>query len=189
MSTETAMAAWAATIAQGLLEQSLPRRWAHTIGVAEAARELAPALPGVVSTLEAAAWLHDIGYSPVIATSGFHSVDGARYLRDRTDCDPTIYCLVAHHSGSEFEASERGLPLPSEEFDVPDRVLLDALTYADMTTGPTGGRVTVDQRLDEILARYAPDHVVHRSVQRASSNLRSAVEATRKLARLRECGM
>ncbi|MET7278844.1 HD domain-containing protein [Kribbella sp. NPDC005582] len=183
MSTETALAAWAASLAQGLLEQALPRRWAHTIGVAEAAREVAPALRGVDSTLEAAAWLHDIGYSPAIATSGFHPVDGARYLRDRTECAPTIYCLVAHHSGSEFEASERGLPLPSEEFDVPDRMLLDALTCADMTTGPTGERVTVDQRLDEILTRYAPDHVVHRSVERASPHLRSAVEATRSLAR------
>jgi hypothetical protein len=141
------------------------------------------------STLEAAAWLHDIGYSPVIATSGFHPVDGARYLRDRTECDPAIYCLVAHHSGSEFEASERGLPRPCEEFDVPDRTLLDALTYADMTTGPTGDRVTIDRRLDEILTRYAPDHEVHRSVERASPALRSAVEATRKLVRAGQCGM
>lgn len=189
MSTETALVAWAATVAQGLLENSLPRRWAHTIGVAEAARELAPALRGLDGSLEVAAWLHDIGYSPVIATSGFHPVDGARYLRDRTECDSTIYCLVAHHSGSEFEASERGLPPPREEFDVPDRVLLDALTCADMITGPTGGRVTVDQRLDEILTRYAPDHVVHRSVERASPNLRSAVEATQKLARPSQGGM
>ncbi|WP_206686252.1 HD domain-containing protein [Kribbella qitaiheensis] len=88
MSTEAALVTWAATLAQSLLEQPLPRRWAHTIGVAEAARELAPGLRGMASTLEAAAWLHDIGYSPVIAASGFHPADGARYLRDGTDCGP-----------------------------------------------------------------------------------------------------
>jgi HD superfamily phosphodiesterase len=39
--------------------------------------------------LEAAAWLHDIGYSPEIAVSGFHPLDGARYLRDVANADGT----------------------------------------------------------------------------------------------------
>jgi hypothetical protein len=31
--------------------------------------------------LVAAAWLHDIGYAPGLAETGFHPLDGARWLR------------------------------------------------------------------------------------------------------------
>ena len=31
--------------------------------------------------LVAAAWLHDIGYAPELVETGFHPLDGARYLR------------------------------------------------------------------------------------------------------------
>ncbi|MFD6223383.1 HD domain-containing protein [Nocardia asteroides] len=31
--------------------------------------------------LVAAAWLHDIGYGADLATTGFHPVDGAEFLR------------------------------------------------------------------------------------------------------------
>ena len=32
--------------------------------------------------MTAAAWLHDIGYAPAVDDTGFHPLDGARYLRD-----------------------------------------------------------------------------------------------------------
>jgi hypothetical protein len=40
---------------------------------------------GYSTDFVAAAWLHDIGYAPAIAESGtgFHPLDGARYLRDK----------------------------------------------------------------------------------------------------------
>jgi HD superfamily phosphodiesterase len=73
---------WAEQLARKLLENPLPRRWSHVQGVAARARGLAPVVGGDAGLLEAAAWLHDIGYSPELAGTGFHPLDGARYLGD-----------------------------------------------------------------------------------------------------------
>ena len=59
--------------------------------------------------VEAAAWLHDIGYAPDLHDTGFHPLDGARYLRDVEGADPLLCRMVAHHSCALTEAEERGL--------------------------------------------------------------------------------
>lgn len=69
------LASWAEHLAQALLQDSLPRRWAHVQGVAAQARSLAPALGTDAELLEAAAWLHDIGYAPSLVVTGLHSLD------------------------------------------------------------------------------------------------------------------
>jgi putative nucleotidyltransferase with HDIG domain len=76
------LAPWAQQLARALLQEPLPRRWAHVQGVAARASNLAPVLGADVDLLEAAAWLHDIGYAPDLAVTGLHQLDGARYLRD-----------------------------------------------------------------------------------------------------------
>jgi len=63
---------------------------------------------------------------------------------------------------------------------------MDALDFADMTTGPSGGAVTFDDRIEEILRRYPADDPVHRAVTRARPVLRSAVDRMRL--RLRDAG-
>src|SRR5271170_2195439 len=78
----TTLTSWAEPLAWALLQQPLPRRWAHGQGVAARARSLAPILGTDADLLEAAAWLHDIGYAPCLAATGLHALDGARYLRD-----------------------------------------------------------------------------------------------------------
>src|SRR5690349_6053700 len=103
------LASWAEHLAQALLQDSLPRRWAHVRAVAARARSLAPALGADADLLEAAAWLHDIGYAPGLVATGLHSLDGARYLRDVQLADSMICRLVAHHSCAAIEAGERGL--------------------------------------------------------------------------------
>ncbi len=55
----------------------------------------------------AAAWLHDVGYSPDVSVTGFHALDGAVFLRDLGLLE--VVSLVAYHTGAEFEAEERGL--------------------------------------------------------------------------------
>ena len=121
---------WAAEVARKLLEVPLPRRWAHVQGVAAQARSLAPILGDDADLLEAAAWLHDIGYSPELADTGFHPLDGARYLRDVEHADAVLCRLVANHSCAILEAEERGLAdVLSSEFPSPDTKLNDALAY------------------------------------------------------------
>ncbi len=163
---------WAEEIARKLLEVPLPRRWAHCQGVARQARALEPILGKDADLLETAAWLHDIGYSPELADTGFHPLDGARYLRDVQQADDVLCRLVAHHSCAVIEAEERGLRrVLLREFPLPPRGLAEALTYCDMTTSPDGNPLTVHDRLAEIGTRYGPGHVVTRSIGRSSPAL------------------
>src|ERR1039457_5359244 len=81
------LTAWAQSLARTLLADALPRRWSHVQGVAARARSLAPAVGADADLLEAAAWLHDIGYLPELAATGLHGLDGARYLRDAGHAD------------------------------------------------------------------------------------------------------
>ena len=103
------LASWAKQLAQALIQEPLPRRWAHVQGVAARACSLAPVLGADVDLLEAAAWLHDIGYAPGLAFTGLHQLDGARYLRDAQHADTLLCRLVAHHPYAIIEAGERGL--------------------------------------------------------------------------------
>jgi putative nucleotidyltransferase with HDIG domain len=175
-----ALASWAEHLAQALLQDCLPRRWAHVQGVAARARSLAPALGADTDLLEAAAWLHDIGYTPSLVVTGLHSLDGARYLRDTQHADAMLCQLVAHHSCAIIEAGERGLAdVLALEFEPAPDTLSGALTYCDMTTSPDGEPVPVERRLAEIRERYGPGHLASRSIQRATPMILRAVEQTR----------
>ncbi len=178
METET-VATWAQDLARALLKDQLPRRWSHVQGVAARARALAP-FPDK-ELLEAAAWLHDIGYNPQLAMTGLHSLDGARYLRHIQYADPMLCRLVAHHSCAIIEAEERGLAgTLIREFAPPPSHLADALTSCDMTTSSDGEHVDVASRLAEILNRYGSDHLVSRSIRRATPLILEAVSNVAK---------
>jgi hypothetical protein len=179
---------WAEATARKLLAKPLPRRWAHTQGVAAAARGLAPVLGLDADLVTAAAWLHDIGYAPSIVATGFHPLDGARHLRDDEGASAMLCRLVAHHSCAINEAIERGLARElAEEFRPARRDLADALIYCDMTTGPDGHRLPVVRRLAEIRSRYGPSHLVSRSIAQSAPELTSAVE--RVTGRMAACSL
>ena len=171
------LASWAQELARALLQEPLPRRWAHVQGVANRARSLAAVLGADADLLEAAAWLHDIGYAPSLAATGLHQLDGARYLRDAQHADAMLCRLVAHHSCAIIEAGERGLAdILSSEFEPAPDALASVLTCCDMTTSPDGEPVPVGRRLAEIHDRYGPGHLVSRSIQRATPMILRAVE-------------
>ena len=171
------LASWAGQLARALLQEPLPRRCAHSQGVAARARGLAPVLGADADLLEAAAWLHDIGYAPGLALTGLHQLDGARYLRDAQHAGAMLCRLVAHHSCAIIEAGERGLAdVLSLEFEPAPYALSSVLTCCDMTTSPDGELVPVEQRLAEIQDRYGPGHLVSRSIHRATPMILRAVE-------------
>ena len=156
----------------------LSDRWDHTREVAARAQSVAAALANEDRELLLdAAWLHDIGYSPAVSRTGFHPLDGARYLLS-IGASPDLVGAVAHHSCARFEAEERGLASELEAFPAPSEAVMDALAYADMTTGPTGRGVSIEDRLTEILERYGPDDPVHRAISRARIDLVTAVRRT-----------
>jgi predicted hydrolase (HD superfamily) len=171
------LVSWAEDLSRRLLRERLPRRWAHVQGVAARARSLAPVLSTEADLLEAAAWLHDIGYVPDLAVMDLHALDGARYLRDAHQADALICRLVAHHSYAIVEAEERGLAnILALEFQPAPDELSSVLTCCDMTTSPDGELVPVERRLAEIHHRYGPEHLVSRSIQHATPMILSAVE-------------
>ena len=128
--------------------------------------------------LISAAILHDVGYAPCLATTGFHPLDGARFLRDEHGADERLIRLVANHSFALLEAEERGLRKElAREFPLlEDPLLVDALVYCDMTTTPGGGRTTAQERVTEIVGRYGADSVVGRFIRRAAQEIFSSVE-------------
>ncbi len=162
------------------LVSPLGRRWKHVQAVAARAEELTDAVPADErETLVAAAWLHDIGYSPEIGHTRFHPLDGAAYLRDRGWPEGVVN-LVAHHSGARFEAEERGLGAELRQFPFPDGPLLDALVTADLTTGPGGERLSYDERISEILSRYSEGDPVHSTWAKAAPIMRESIVRTER---------
>ncbi|MGH3358984.1 MAG: HD domain-containing protein [Nocardioidaceae bacterium] len=167
-------------LARGHLASSLSRRWLHVRAVADRASTVGARLELEPEVLVSAAWLHDIGYSPQLVDTGFHPLDGARYLR-RLGVDERVVCLVAHHSCAQLEADERGLlGTLRREFSEERSATADALWYCDMTVGPDGGAVTVGDRLSEIRSRYGAEDVVGRFVVRAREELVGAVSRTER---------
>lgn len=163
---------WAHDLARRLLAEPLPTRWAHTEGVAWAARTIAHAVGADASLLIDAAWLHDIGYAPDLAMTGLHPLDGARYLQMVAESDTLLCRLVANHSCAIVEARHRGLVHElAEEFPAVDGLVADALTYCDMTTSPNGRSVPVEERLREIVARYGNGDVVAESIRQAGPKI------------------
>ncbi|WP_394812927.1 HD domain-containing protein [Streptomyces boetiae] len=171
------LTARAYSLAENLLAEPLPRRWSHSLGVADRARYLRPILGRDAELMEAAAVLHDVGYSPSIAATGFHPLDGARFLRDQEGMADRVVRLVAHHSCALLEAEERGLREELEaEFPLEHPHLVDALIFCDMTTTPDGVPTASRDRIAEIVARYGPDTIVGRFIQRAAPEIHAAVQ-------------
>jgi putative nucleotidyltransferase with HDIG domain len=151
-------------------------RWHHSAGVATAAASLARTFNAEdAELLVAAAWLHDIGYCAELLDTGFHPLDGARHLRALGAPD-RLCRLVANHTGAWAEAACRGLAdVLAGEFPAEESHLADALTYADITTGPAGQPLSAEARIAEILERYEAGHVVHRSIRQVTPQLLATV--------------
>lgn len=113
--------------------------------------------------LIAAANIHDIGYSPAAASTGFHPVDGARHLR-RLGFDERVVCLVAHHSHAQLLAPHDEIERLVAAFAAPDPLLADALVYADMHSSPSGQLTNAASRITDIERRHPHPRVGQRSV-------------------------
>ncbi len=162
-------------MAAGLLAVDLPRRWRHVQGVAAKAEAVAAALCLPREVLVSSAWLHDVGYAAPAARTGFHALDGGRYLRSE-GVEDAVVNLVARHSCACVEAEERGLRgLLTDEFPVTDGPLADALWFCDMTTGPDGEDLDLAGRLSEARERYGPEHLISRYLERAEPELQAVI--------------
>jgi putative nucleotidyltransferase with HDIG domain len=178
------MVSEAREMARSVLAEVLPRRWVHVQGVAGKAERLATSLALDGEVLVSAAWLHDIGYAPEVAETGFHPLDGARHLAG-LGAPGRVVNLVARHSNAILEAELRGLGGLVAVFPDEGGALRDALWYCDLTTSPDGQPVSAPDRIAEIKERYGPGHIVTRFITDGAPELLAAIERTeRRLAEM-----
>lgn len=181
----SSLMATAADVAADLLSP-LGDRWHHVLGVVNRARYVATLFTeNDAKYLIAAAYLHDVGYAPALVTSGFHPLDGAKYIADRGDL--RLASLVAHHSGARFEAAFRGLSDQIRQFPMESSAVADALTYCDLMTGPTGLPVTFKQRTAGILNRYDEQSTVVVAYKQALPSI--SLQVARTVKRLKANGI
>jgi hypothetical protein len=165
-----------------LLLQELDARLKHSAGVARQIDRVVCAVePEWRPLLKDAAWLHDVGYNAGLALTGFHPLDGARWLRDHHW--PAATCrLVAWHTESLEEARLYGLDEELvAEFVPPPPLATAALAWADLTSSPTGERWDAERRLADILDRYPPGSIVHEATRASLPALRAAVRKIEEL--------
>jgi hypothetical protein len=184
---EVSLGTWSWLTARRLLAEEMPRRWAHSQGVARRAEQIAPAFePAEAEVLVASAWLHDIGYASAVAVTGLHQLDGARYLAAR-GVPFRVCALVAHHAGGVAVADLVGLADGLAIFDDERSPVRDALWYCDMTTGPDGRSMTFDERMAELRGRRSADDPVIRALAVNERERAAAVRRTEE--RLRRAGV
>lgn len=172
---------WPKDHAQQLLSP-LGRRWKHAQGVAETARKLASGLTRMDGgVLVASAYLHDIGYAKELVVIGFHPLDGATHLRALGH--ERLAGLVAHHTRALHEAGIRGLESALTQFDDEDSLVSAALAYCDLTTGPSGERMSPQQRLADVETRYGKRSPVSRGLRTAWLELMEDVQRVETLRR------
>ncbi len=163
-------------LAQLLLAGSLPRRLAHICAVGERTGDIFAAGHPFHELLRVAGLLHDVGYAPEITEVGFHPLDGARFLQAEGWSEDVVN-LVANHSCAVIEADLRGLGDELRaEFPKDPELPHDELCFCDMTTGPVGQPMTVDERLADITGRYGPESIVGQFVEIAGPELRATVD-------------
>ncbi|KAA9165575.1 HD domain-containing protein [Amycolatopsis acidicola] len=172
---------WAWFTAKRLLADELPRRWAHTQGVARRATEIANALPREErQILVAAAWLHDIGYAEDLIDTGLHQLDGARFLR-REGIPVRVCALVAHNSGAASIARLLNLSDALAAFTDERTPTRDALWYCDVTTSPDGLPISYEERFTELRSRREPEDPVIRALDLSEGERAAAVSRTEEL--------
>ena len=185
MKTDVSLVSWAAEQAASLLAP-LGDRWLHVQGVVEAARWVGEVLDEEDrSYLIAAAYMHDIGYAPSLIKTGFHPLDGARYIRSLGY--ERLACLVAYHSEARFEAQLRGYGHELNAFPLERSATTDALTYCDLTISPIGERVSLKERACDVYSRYGETAIVARAFRQAMPYFSLAIARTRL--RLRKHGL
>jgi hypothetical protein len=167
---------WAAAEAERLLSPLGDRR-NHVRAVGECAREVSAVLDQEDRPyLVAAAYLHDIGYAPGLQRTGLHQLDGARYIRSLGA--ERLARLVAHHSEARFEIRLRGFATELAAYEREQSWVSDALTYCDLTIGPSGLPMTFEDRVAEVGQRYGEGEIVD-ALRQATPYLVGAVERTK----------
>jgi putative nucleotidyltransferase with HDIG domain len=129
----------------------------HAKAAVRRAEEIASVVgPQDRELLLCATWLHDVGYAAQLRQTGFHPLDGALYLA-AAGWPERLCSLVAHHCEARVTAAALGLTTELNRFRREEGAVTDALVHADMAAGPSGERMSLRERLDDIERRHLED--------------------------------
>ena len=145
-------------------------------GVAGKAERVAVSLALSSEVLVAAAWLHDIGYAPDIVATGFHPLDGARYLAGlgAPTCRESGRPAFQRDLGSRASRDRRpDVSLPGRGRGTPRCLVV--LRFDDFPGWLSGQPA---DRIAEIKERYGAGHIVSRFITDGAPELLAAVERT-----------
>jgi len=141
-------------LAKSLLADD-PRRLAHVRGAALIAGMASGALRvDQPETVVAAALLHDIGYAPAVARTGFHPLDGALFLA-REGWPESVVLLVGHHSHAVLLAPYYRVHNAMALLDRVPGQAEDIITFSDLRAGANGMGAAPRDRIDDMRRRHA----------------------------------
>lgn len=145
-------------------------RLLHVLKVAEKVAESSQALVrnGIELSCDSAyraALLHDIGYAEPLRDSGYHPIDGARYLRRRQE--PLLAELIECHSN----APEFALLSNLGRITVSLHPIADLITYWDVRVKQGGQVVSYEERLADIRKRHGAESLVWRAHELANPRI------------------
>lgn len=154
-----------------------PKRLQHMRDAALVAADVAALMqlaPVATQQLARAALAHDIGYAPALVRTGYHPLDGALFLEACGE-DPWVVEAVLRHS----RAGEGDHLPPTIRQEYARRVplceaawLVDATTLCDWRAAGVGGRVSLGQRLWDIVDRHPGNEAKAKRAQRLVAEVR-----------------
>ncbi len=142
-------------------------RHKHILGVINLAKQIEEKI-SFNGHLVTSALYHDIGYSDKIKHTGFHPVDSA--LKAYEDgINEEIINAVMSHTGAIGEAylTDKNL-IKYYAFTNENTVLSKFLTYCDTHINSVGTIVSLEERLNDIYARYNKSHHVYKNIKNNS---------------------
>ncbi len=148
-------------------------RIAHVLEIARRVRssgELLGLKPFELDLAECAALLHDIGYWKPIALTGFHPIDGARFLEQQQESE--LAKLIVGHSCSPEEGELSGFPGIKQD----DSLVAKLITYWDVQVKQGGYVVSYEERLAEIINRYGDTSIIGIANIRAKARIEKIIK-------------
>lgn len=164
-------------------------RYHHILGVVDRMRELIEKIdiplewkPLLIQT----AYLHDIGYSEHLNQHNFHPLDGAVFAQEMSISKPVIaavlfhsdaYTSVKHIRPDLLETYSRNYYL----LDKTDHAFIDFITYCDIHTSPIGKKITLEERVQDVVRRYGEGHEVSNMMLLSQPYYQEVIQKVEKL--------
>ena len=153
-------------------------RLAHILTVAENVNRTltkTPVLRHYADLGTAAALLHDVGYIPELHDTGFHPIDGARYLTSLGATELAAF-IICHSQAAEY-ADLAGLP----RIPVSLHPIASVITFWDVRVAPGGKVLSYEERLEDIKNRHGEESLTWKAHMRAMSRIQASEDRLRQI--------